>query len=263
MGSKKVERSGRVRRAGINKDIIVAAAAELFAKKGYRATSLDEVAERLGVKKSSFYHYIDSKEDVLMGIFDQFYALSDKYLRSISEDTSIPPSERLRRMVHRYVEVMGADANIIGSLIRAESELSRRNQLIVLRKNREMERMFEQVVIEGQKQGAIRNVTPRLIALAIIGVIEFMVQWYSLANWPLPPERVAAEFALLLESGWQADGTDRRGAWPRATSVRDALKGPLQRIEELRSELDQLARDIEHAGARLEDGLVKARARTT
>lgn len=245
----------RRRRPGIDKNMIIAAAAELFAKKGYRATSLDEIAEKLGVKKSSFYHYINSKEEVLIGIFDQFYALADKHLRAISEDKSIALNERLRRMVHAYVDVMSADANIIGSLIRAESELSRPNQMIVLRKNRELERMFERVVIEGQKQGVIRNVTPRLIALAIIGMIEFMVQWYSLAGWPLPAEKIGAEFALLLESGWLSDSSDRTGAWPRATSVRDALKDPLQRIGQLRADLDRLAGELEHVRTRLEDGL--------
>lgn len=245
----------RRRRPGIDKNMIIATAAELFAKKGYRATSLDEIAEKLGVKKSSFYHYINSKEEVLMGIFDQFYALSEKHLRPISQDTTIPPNERLRRMVHGYVNVMTDDVNVIGSLIRAESELSRPNQMIVLRRNRELERMFEHVVIEGQQQGVIRPVTPRLIALAIIGMIEFMVQWYSLAGWPLPADKVGAEFALLLESGWLPNGSDRTGAWPRATSVHEALKDPLQRVSQLRADLDQLASVLEHMGARLEDGL--------
>lgn len=132
--------------------------------------------------------------------------------------------------------------------------------MIVLRKNRELERMFERVVIEGQKQGVIRQVTPRLIALAIIGMIEFMVQWYSLAGWPLPAEKVGAEFALLLETGWLSNGSDRMGAWPRATSIQDALKDPLQRISQLRSDLDRLANDLEHMGTRLEDGLATDRS---
>ncbi|WP_454506598.1 TetR/AcrR family transcriptional regulator [Mesorhizobium sp. Arg314] len=252
----------RRRRPGIDKNMIIAASAELFAKKGYRATSLDEVAEKLGVKKSSFYHYINSKEDVLMAIFDQFYALCEKHLRPIAQDTEVPPNERLRRMVHGYVNVMTDDVNIIGSLIRAESELSRPNQMIVLRRNRELERMFESVVIEGQKQGVIRHVTPRLIALAIIGMIEFMVQWYSLAGWPLPAEKVGAEFALLLETGWLSNGSDRTGAWPRAASVHEALKDPLQRIGQLRADLERLASDLEHMGTRLEDGLATDRSST-
>jgi len=252
----------RRRRPGIDKNTIISAAAELFAKKGYRATSLDEIAEKLGVKKSSFYHYISSKEEVLIGIYDQFYTLADKHLRAVSEDTSIAPNERLRRMVHAYVDLMTGDTNIIGSLIRSESELSRPNQMIVLRKNRELERMFERVVIEGQKQGVIRNVTPRLIALAIIGMIEFMVQWYSLAGWPIPAEKFGAEFALLLEAGWLSDGSDRTGAWPRATSIHDALKDPLQRIGQLRADLDKLTNDLEHMGTRLADGLATDRSAT-
>ena len=200
------------RRPGIDREKIVAAAAELFAKKGYRATSLDEVAEKLEVKKPSFYHYIDSKEDVLMEIFRKYYDLTEKHLRPIAEDLAILPNERLRRMMHSYVEVVIENPTIVGSLVRAETELSRSNQMKVLRKNRELERMFESVVIEGQEMGIIRDVTPRLVALAIMGMIEFMMQWYSLAGWPLPPEQIGAEFALLLESGWLSDGSDRASA---------------------------------------------------
>lgn len=243
------------RRPGIDKEKIVAAAAELFAKKGYRGTSLDEVAEKLEVKKPSFYHYIDSKEDVLMEIFQTYYDLMEKHLRPISEEFELLPNERLRRMMHCYVEIVTENPNVIGSLVRAEKELSRSNQMIVLRKNRELERMFETVVIEGQEMGIIRDVTPRLVALAIIGMIESMMQWYSLAGWPLPAKQIGAEFALLLESGWLSDGSDRAAAWPRALSVSDALSDPLQQVEQLRTSLDALESNLKHMGTRLEDGL--------
>jgi len=259
MGASTTNGAGKRRRRGIDRHLLLSAAAELFAKKGYRATSLDEVAAKLGVKKTSLYHYIGSKEDLLLGIYDEFYALAEHHLLPVAGQTDVPPNERLRRMVHAYVDVVTADANIIGSLIRAESELSHQNQMMVLRKNRELERVFERVVVEGQEQGVIRKVTPRLVALAIIGMIEFMIQWYSLAGWPLPAEKVGAEFALLLESGWLADGTDRRGAWPRATSVQEALEEPLQRVGRLRSDLAELASDLDRVRMRLEDGLAKDR----
>jgi AcrR family transcriptional regulator len=242
------------RRRGIDRGALLAAAAELFARKGYRATSLDDVASKLGVKKTSLYHYIDSKEDLLFGIYERLFEITETSVTPIAS-LDLPPDERLRRMVHAYVEVVCSEFDMATMVLRDESELSAPNQMKVLRRNREMERVFEAVVVEGQRRGLIRPLSPRLVVLAMFGMCKFVHYWFRLARFPA--EQIASEFALILESGWLTDGTERRGAWPRATTIGEALTGPFEQIGNLRGNLDRLAGELHRVQERLEDGLVR------
>ena len=90
----------RGRSAGYDdqREAIVARAAELFARQGYHATSMNQVAEAAGLSKATLYHYYRDKEDLLADI-----ALSyvDR-LASIVDDVAaqqLPPAAHLRRLV--------------------------------------------------------------------------------------------------------------------------------------------------------------------
>ena len=54
------------------KEKIFDVALDLFSKKGYDSVSLREIAEEVGIKKSSIYSHYKSKEDILMDIFEYF-----------------------------------------------------------------------------------------------------------------------------------------------------------------------------------------------
>jgi len=74
-------------------------AAELFAQKGYHATSLDDIAARLHIKKTTIYHYIDAKEDLLIEIHDALFTMLEHDLVPITK-SALAPDDQLRRMIH-------------------------------------------------------------------------------------------------------------------------------------------------------------------
>ena len=240
------------RRRGITRDALLQAAAELFARKGYRATSLEDVADTLGVKKTTIYHYVRSKEVLLVDIYETMLDLIEARLRPISR-ANLPPDERLRRLIHAYIEIMAEKAAMSTTWTREESNLSRDNLLKILRRSRQMEKLFESVIEEGQEKGLFRPVTPRLVVLAIFGMCNFVSYWFRLTDTPV--EQIASEFALILESGLGNDGAGGSGLWPRAGSVGEALAPALARLGALESEMTQLRGEIEKAQARLGDGL--------
>src|SRR5258708_3329722 len=76
-------------------DEIIQAALRIFAEKGYAATSIQDVADAVGVLKGSLYHYIDSKEDLLFHIFDDAHAEAEKLMAEV-DNLDADPVERLR-----------------------------------------------------------------------------------------------------------------------------------------------------------------------
>lgn len=246
------------RRRGITRDELLQAAAELFARKGYRATSLEDVADTLGVKKTTIYHYVRSKEVLLVDIYETMLDLIETRLRPISR-AGLPPDERLRRLIHAYIEIMAERAAMSTTWTREESNLSQENLLRILRRSRQLEKLFEGVIEEGQAKGLFRPLTPRLSVLAILGMCNFVSYWFRLTDMPV--ERIASEFALILESGLGNDGAGGSGLWPRAGSVGEALAPALTRLAHLEGELVQLKGELEKAQAQLGHGLAGGKSK--
>src|SRR5258708_38827430 len=96
------ERKARTPRQGkrqrLTQQAIVAGAAELFAERGFGATSLDDIAEKLGAGKASLYYHVKNKEEILRLIFLTVLTASEEPLRRIAE-ADLPPREKLCRAI--------------------------------------------------------------------------------------------------------------------------------------------------------------------
>src|SRR5712671_2334837 len=77
-------------------------AAELFCRRGYAETSVRELADALGIRKASLYHYIDSKDDLLYRICRQVHEDS-QHLFDRLENTDEPAIERLEAYIRGRV----------------------------------------------------------------------------------------------------------------------------------------------------------------
>jgi AcrR family transcriptional regulator len=82
---------------------ILDAAAEIFHRQGYADTSVQDVADAVGILKGSLYYYIDSKEDLLFRVLVEVHEDS----RGIVEEVGAmdaPPLERLYAYIRRHIE---------------------------------------------------------------------------------------------------------------------------------------------------------------
>lgn len=237
---------------GVTGERLLAAAAELFARHGYRATTLDDVARAVDIKKASLYHYIRSKEDLLTRIYDRILDRIEATVRPLAEQ-SLPADERLRRMIHAHVQVVAEERNMLAVVFQEEPELSQANQVVIRQRKRAYERIFERVLEQGQASGRLRELPPRLVVLGLLGMCNWLYQWYR-------PEKhsagdIAGLFTLLLESGWLAGEDARRGAWARTSTVHEALAPTRQSVTRARDEMERALAELARAEERLKDGL--------
>jgi AcrR family transcriptional regulator len=84
---------------------ILRAAADLFRERGYRATTLDDIAAHLGMSKASLYGYFAAKEGILAAISRETMEMFSRGLAEISR-RPLPPREKLRQVVHHHVELV-------------------------------------------------------------------------------------------------------------------------------------------------------------
>jgi AcrR family transcriptional regulator len=99
------------RQRGDTRYRIQTVAMELFAEQGYEKTSLREIADRLGVTKAALYYHFRTKEDIVVGLFDDFFGAVDEVIAWAAEQPRTP--ETRREIIRRYDAILsGGSANM-------------------------------------------------------------------------------------------------------------------------------------------------------
>jgi len=164
-------------RPGHDQDAVLNAAVRLFNERGYDATSMFDIAESLGITKSSVYHHISGKEQLLQMAIDR--AL-DGLFEAADEVKSLdlPAIERLERLMRRSVLVLAERLEFVTLLLRVRGNTPVEQHALARR------RVFDGVVTElvkqAQAEGGVRpDVDPATAARLLFGMVNSLVEWYS------------------------------------------------------------------------------------
>lgn len=238
---------------GLTRTTLLETAAGLFARKGYRATTLDDIAGELGMKKASLYHYIRSKDELLADIYQEIFDRIEAEVAPLA-NSGLPVDERLRRMIHAHIAVVTAELPSLSVVFSEESELPAALQPGIRHRKKAHEALFERVIAEGQRQGVFRAGSVRLMVLGLLGMCNWIYKWYR-PDAGDDVADIAAEFALIVESGIRP--SDRNGgARPRFATLDEAFEPAGQAVQRMRAELERLEAELGAARERLRDGLV-------
>jgi len=156
---------------------ILHAALETVREKGYHATTLDDIAERLGVRKTALYHYFPDKDAILYACHRESLAELDRLIED-SAACCASSRERLAFLIREHVRVM--TEKLEGSPLAFEvSALSPERRAEVIAGRDRYERVLRDVVAAGVKRGEFRKVDPKIAVFAILGAINWIARWYS------------------------------------------------------------------------------------
>lgn len=193
------------------------AAARIFHDKGYQAASIQDVADAVGILKGSLYYYINSKQDLLFRIIDEVHRES---LRSLARWQSIEGDAlvKLRAFVEGHLTSNVRNLVKIGVFFHDFRSLDEVHRERIVKERDLYDSFLRDLIIQGQREGVIaRDVDPKLAAMAILGMMNWIYQWWR-DDGPNTPEEVAREFANLVLVGLVShhDGPDRDavGAFP-------------------------------------------------
>jgi AcrR family transcriptional regulator len=163
-------------RPGHSLDTLLDAAVALFNERGYEATSMDELAARLGVTKSAIYHHVPSKVELLRLALDRaldaLFALTEE-----TGATTGPAIDRLEYVVRGSVRVLVAELPFVTLLLRlrGNSEIER----TALHRRREFDRVVTGIVRAAEHEGDVRaDVDPAVISRLLFGTVNSLTEWY-------------------------------------------------------------------------------------
>lgn len=206
------------RHAALLGEAIVGAAAVCFREVGYRATTLDTVAERAGVSKVTLYRYVASKEELLWRVFERTIAHFQQGLRALLRQRA-SPAETLRRILRYQVQLVTGHLPFLTVFFSEEGGLPSALARRVARAKRAYDRAIERVVRAGIRRGELRDLDPTLVVFALLGACNWLYKWYR-PGGRLSPEQIADVLVSLFEEGYR-----------RRDATSDATARALERLE--------------------------------
>ena len=161
----------------IKRQAVLAAAAQLFNERGFHATSLDDIAARLGVSKPTLYYYVKNKDEILLGCVRQGL---DMMLAGIEESRSSGGTavDQLLTCMRVYGRIVTLDFGMC--LIRVgDEQLPEDSRRELRRMKAEIDHEFRRLVAAGVQQGAIAPCDPKMVAFVIAGALSWIGRWYQ------------------------------------------------------------------------------------
>ena len=187
---------GRLRR--VKRDAILAAAARAFCENGVRATSLDDITERLSISKPTLYRYFRSKEEILAECIRKSVEMIDGAIAQLAgkEHSS---RDRLEAALRRYTEIITMDFGMCVERI-GETELPPASRKTLRTHQRKTDKIIRDLIQQCVEDGSIDVPDVRLAAFTIMGALNSIAHWYD-ASGPLSPQEIADMSVRVLFDG--------------------------------------------------------------
>jgi AcrR family transcriptional regulator len=190
--------TGRRGRPGHSLDSLLDVAVTVFIERGFEATSMDELATRLGVTKSAIYHHVPSKVELLRLALDR--ALDALF--AVTEEpgaTTGRAIDRLEHVVRGSVRVLAAELPFVSLLlrVRGNSEVER----TALQRRREFDRVVTALVRAAEEEGDVRpDVDPAITSRLLFGTVNSLTEWYR-PDGDLTPDELADALVTTTFAG--------------------------------------------------------------
>lgn len=148
----------------------------VFNERGYEGTSMEALAQRLGITKSAIYYHVSGKDELLRLSVDR--AL-DALFAVVEEEASTTGRaiDRLEHVVRRSIEVLVTELPFVTLLLRVRGNTRVERQALARR--REFDLVVSDLVAQAEAEGSIRpDVDPALTTRLLFGMVNSIIEWY-------------------------------------------------------------------------------------
>jgi AcrR family transcriptional regulator len=205
-------------------------AAVLFADKGVGATSLEDVAASMGMRRPSLYHYVSSKDDLLERIVGNFAEGGEAVVLEVARQDWDAPT-KLRAIARGLCLEVASGPSRFRLVLNSEANLPAALAARIRASKRVVTREITTVVADGTRLGDFRPVDPTLAALGVLGMCNWIAWWYK-PGPAHPPEPVADSIAeQAVRSVMRHEGQELHSGDPRV--VLDALRANVATLDGL------------------------------
>ncbi|MCC6905657.1 MAG: TetR family transcriptional regulator [Anaerolineae bacterium] len=185
--------------AGITRETIISAAVNLFNQNGYHATSMQDIAREVNIKKPSLYHHFQSKEEILLSILETGMVDLVTEVETIARSGQ-PCEQKLRSAIRAHALTIGANPQAATVFLREDRGLGENYMQRYIAQRDQVEAAFRSIVEQGITEGVFQVPDLSITVQAVLGVVNWMSRWYR-PSGRLSAGEIADLFAELLLNG--------------------------------------------------------------
>lgn len=182
------------------KEQVIRSAAELFREKGYAASSMRDLAQKLGIEAASLYSHIKSKEEILQHLCFDMAAEFRKSLMEV-EKKNVSASEKLKLGIIGHIQVMAKDLTASAVFMNEHRHLSQPflREFLLLRIN--YINRFKTIIEEGARTGEFKDtIDKKLAVMTLFSSLNWMPMWYDPSS-KIDPQNLGQQLADMLVNG--------------------------------------------------------------
>jgi len=174
-------------------------AAQIILRKGYDATSINDIANALGMTKAGLYHYINGKKELLFDIMN--FGLDE-----LDEEVATPageiaePAERLRFIIASHAQLVTRGQGAITILVDEITALTPAQNRIITRRKREYFNRLRELLNTLKAEGKLQDVDTTAATFSLLGMISWLSRWFR-QNGALTQEQVAEQITKIALNG--------------------------------------------------------------
>ena len=182
---------------------ILRTAARLFQQRGYDATSMNDVAAALKLSKGGLYHHFQSKDEILFEIMDHAMEITQQRVLNPVRGI-VDPEERLRALIRLHIEVVLSPRDReITVMLHENHPLPPALRKRINSRKKDYVHFLESLMAEVQEKALHHTkarVSPRAAAFALLGMINWIYQWYK-PEGELQAQTLIPQFTDLIFGG--------------------------------------------------------------
>ena len=199
---KTAKRQGAERR---NRDLdVMASATSVMSERGYSATSIQEIADRVGVLKGSLYHYFSSKEELLFRILSESHSEAEKITQDVRA-LGLEPLEELSEFLRRECLWFLSNVNRANIYFTESSHLTGDRLKQIKRSGRGFTEHLQNLITASQAAGHITSdIDASLLTRYVLGSLNNVRSWPTRSSTAFSKEEMADTFVRLTRNALQA-----------------------------------------------------------
>jgi len=152
----------------------------LMSQKGYKGASLQEIANAVGIHKSTLFHYFKSKEEILLAVMKTSIDQVSFNLHKIMSNKSYSPKKKLIEAIRNHVDLLlkyRYNVNVFHNNLNYLSKKNKRKYTLA-RKNYAL--CFEKLVdeVKEEKTGSFEGLNTQIVTFGILGMCNWLIKWH-------------------------------------------------------------------------------------
>lgn len=187
------------KRSAERKDQLMEVATRLFREKGYHNTSMQDLADALGVQKSSLYYHVDSKEELLLRILELSGRLQQARIDEIYA-SNMSPVDKIRCVLTDHALLVTEYQDLFTVYINEFQSLPSERTGELKEARDHYQRVITKILEDGINAGCFRAGNAKVACLGLLGMLTWIHRWYS-PDGELSPEEIAAIMVDLALHG--------------------------------------------------------------